>query len=220
LNAGLASGAPRYPEPFSSAIKEPIKYMYPPRFFPNRPLGCFLAALGMTVMPIHASLSLAEGGRTEYVIVQSEGATSAERQAASELAQTLRQITGAKFEVRTEAAEIPRRAIVVGPGALAAKLFPEVPFLELGDEEIVLRTHGQHLLIAGGRPRGTLYAVARFLQDYGGARWWTPWASTIPHRAHLTIPRLQVRARPVFESRDPYWLSALLFAPGSPFPEF
>ena len=169
---------------------------------------CVLAVFVMIVMPAPASLALAEGGRTEYVIVQSEESTAAERHAVSELAQTLKQITGVEFEVRTNLAEVPRRAIVVGPGRLAAQLFPEVPFSELGPEEIVLRTQGQRLLIAGGRPRGTLYAVARFLQEYGGARWWTPWASTIPRRSRLTIPQLKVRAQPAFESRDPYWFPA------------
>ena len=36
-----------------------------------------------------------------------------------------------------------------------------------------MRTKGNYLLLAGGRPRGTLYAVNRFLQEQCGVRWWT-----------------------------------------------
>ena len=61
------------------------------------------------------------------------------------------------------------------------------------------------MLLAGGRPRGTVYAVNRFLQEQCGVRWWTPWATNIPHRTTLKIPNLKVRYNPPFEYRAPYW---------------
>jgi hypothetical protein len=39
-------------------------------------------------------------------------------------------------------------------------------------------------------------------------RWWTPWATHIPKQAMLKIPSLDVRCRPVFEARDPFWYPA------------
>ena len=101
--------------------------------------------------------------------------------------------------------KVPKQAIVVGPGAAARALFPEVALDKLGSEELVMRVKGGRLLLAGGRPRGTLYAVYRFLQDQCGVRWWAPWATTIPHSPSLRVPALDVRSRPAFEYREPFW---------------
>ncbi|MCK7482461.1 MAG: hypothetical protein M0C28_39075 [Candidatus Moduliflexus flocculans] len=43
----------------------------------------------------------------------------------------------------------------------------------LAAESIVVRTAGNDLVLAGGGPRGTLYAVYTFLEDVVGCRWWT-----------------------------------------------
>src|SRR6266496_2057127 len=105
-----------------------------------------------------ANLELADGGKTEFVIITQPGAIPAETNAAQELASTLKQITGAEFPIQSAEGRVPSRAIAIGPGPVAKKLFPEVPFKELGAEEIVIKTKGNRLLLAGGRPRGTLYA--------------------------------------------------------------
>jgi hypothetical protein len=116
----------------------------------------------------------------------------------------LHQITGAKFEAAKEG----QHELIVGSGALARERFPDVPFDQLGPEEIIIKTKGNALLLAGGRPRGTLYAVNRFLQEQCGVRWWTPWASHVPKRATLTVSNVDVRMRPHFEYREPYWYPA------------
>jgi hypothetical protein len=62
-------------------------------------------------------------------------------------------------------------------------------------------------LLAGGRPRGTIYAVTRFLHELG-VRWWTAWATNVPHRATLRIGDLNIHGKPAFEYRGPYWFPA------------
>ena len=42
---------------------------------------------------------------------------------------------------------------------------------KLGEEEWVIRTVGDDLILTGGRPRGTMYAVYEFLEDYVGCHW-------------------------------------------------
>jgi hypothetical protein len=155
-----------------------------------------------------SAVVLAREGQTRCVIVQQPGASAPEQRAAKELADTLREITGATFALQTMTEDVPAKAIVVGPGDAAAKLFPDVPFDRLGQEEIVMRTKGDRLLLAGGRPRGTLYAVMHFLQHECGVRWWTPWASHIPRKPTLQTGPLAVRYQPPFESRDPFWYPA------------
>jgi hypothetical protein len=150
---------------------------------------------------------IAENGAVRTVIVVDPAATPPESYAARELASTLREITGATFEIRTNT-EAPPRAIIVGLGAAATAAFGEMTPAQLGEEELMIRAKGDRILLAGGRPRGTLYAVSRFLQDACGARWWTPWASRIPHKPTLETADMNVRAQPAFEYRDPYWRCA------------
>lgn len=169
----------------------------------------FLISLGLTcAIPAEAGFEVSKNGTARCVIVRQPGATEAEAHAAGELAATLTQVTGAPLALRDAPPAPPGRAIVVGPGPVAARLFPEINFTRLGGEDVLIRTKGRFLLLAGGRPRGTLYAVSRFLQGRCGVRWWTPWASTVPHRPSLVVPDLAVRERPAFEYREPFWFPA------------
>ncbi len=168
----------------------------------------WIGALSLLCAVAQASVPVASHGKAQCVIVSQPGATPAERFAAEELAATLRQVTGATFKV-VEAAKAPAgSAIVVGPGAAASALFPGEALDKLGGEALTMRTNGKRLLLAGGRPRGTLYAVYRFLQEQCGVRWWTPWATTLPHKPDLSISEKAVDEKPAFESRDPYWFPA------------
>jgi hypothetical protein len=168
-------------------------------------ISVFLLALAV---PARADFPIASRGKAACVIVQQPGASLAESNAVRELAVTLEKITGATFMIQeAQDANVPERAIIVGPGAVARALFPEVALDKLGSEELVMRVKGGRLLLAGGRPRGTLYAVYHFLQDQCGVRWWAPWATTIPHRSSLRVPNLDVRGRPAFEYREPYWFA-------------
>lgn len=163
---------------------------------------------GLLAMPALANLTLAREGLTRYVIVLDPEASPPEVHAAEELANTLRQATGADFPRVFAGTRLPRRAILVGSGPSIRRLFPDVAWDQLGEEEVLIRTRDRRLLLSGGRPRGTLYAVSRFLQDQCGVRWWTPWASQIPATSRLRIPDLDVRTRPAFEARDPFWYPA------------
>lgn len=167
-----------------------------------------LILLALVFLTTHTSaMILAEKGVAQAVIVTDPAATPTERYAAQELAATLQQITGATFEVQTNITA-PAHAILVGNGTAAQKLFPDVPFAQLGQEECLIRTKSNHLLLAGGRPRGTLYAVSQFLQEECGVRWWTPWASRIPVQPTLRVADLNRREAPAFEYREPFWFPA------------
>jgi hypothetical protein len=154
-----------------------------------------------------ADFPLANKSTTRQVIVVDPAATPPEITAARELAATLRQVTGAGFAITTNT-KAPTRAILVGAGAAARSAFPDVPFDGLDAEELVIQTKGNRLLLAGGRPRGTLYAVSRFLQQQCGVRWWTPWASRIPKQPALRVGDQDLREKPAFEYRESFWFPA------------
>ncbi|HAM72545.1 MAG TPA: hypothetical protein DCM86_12960 [Verrucomicrobiales bacterium] len=159
------------------------------------------------VLPAEALILASGGGARVAGIAVSSGATEVERFAAHELAAHLHRITGASFPVLTNDAP-PASVILVGGGPAARRRFPGVDWDRLGQEEFVVETDGRTLLVAGGRPRGTLYAVSRFLQDECGVRWWTPWASTLPSIRRLEVGEVHVHGRPAFEYRESFWYSA------------
>jgi hypothetical protein len=164
----------------------------------------FFSLLLLHPVGSRADLLIAKSGKPSCVIIQQPGASAPEIHAAQELAQILGQMTGASFEIQTNDSA-PEHAIIIGPGPAAAKFFPEIPLEHFGSEEFVMRVKDGRLLLAGGHPRGTLYSVNRFLQEQGGVRWWTAWATNVPHRASFPVPALNVRSNPAFESRAAYW---------------
>ncbi|MBW7991680.1 MAG: DUF4838 domain-containing protein [Planctomycetes bacterium] len=152
------------------------------------------------------SALIAENGVAKAVIVIAEDASKPEQHAAAELAEFLEQITGAEFEVVSPpAADSPRLLI----GAEAAKLAePDFSTEGLGTDGVVIRRVGDDLILAGGHPRGTLYAVYTFLEDELGCRWWSSNESTIPNKPTLKVGNLDIRYVPVLEYREPYWFDA------------
>ena len=104
------------------------------------------------------------------LIVAATGATETEQTAATELRSYLGRVCGERFEIVPEAS-LGRPAVYVGATEFARRhgLQPE----GMSGEELVIRRAGDDLIPCGGRPRGTLYAVAQFLGDHCGLRWLT-----------------------------------------------
>jgi hypothetical protein len=172
------------------------------KFVLGAALGVCLAAVAQA-----SSITIAEGGVSRSVVVVVEDATLPEKHAAAELADFLRQVTGAEFDVVSEADQTQSRLLV---GEEAARLAdPGFTTDGLGPEGLVIRTVGSDLILAGGRPRGTLYAVYTFLEDVAGCRWWTSKVSTIPRKPMLTVADLDVRFVPRLEYRESFWFDAL-----------
>jgi hypothetical protein len=164
-----------------------------------------IASCGVWGGESHA-LTIAEEGEARAVIVTAAEASPAVIHAADELARFLHEITGGDFSHCTGDRE-PGANLLVGPGA--AKL-ADVEFTtkDLGTEGLVVRTVGNDLILAGGEPRGTLYAVYAFLEDVLGCRWYTPHAGVIPRASTLEIEPLDIIQRPSFEYREVFYSPA------------
>ncbi|MGC8829801.1 MAG: DUF4838 domain-containing protein [Verrucomicrobiia bacterium] len=174
-------------------------------------LQTLINLLGITILilqNVNADIFLSKNGKPQYEIINDLQSSPPEKWAARELARVLSKIVGAEFQILQTANANSKKVIIVGRGSLAKKYFPEIDFDALGSEEVIIKTSGDRLLISGGRPRGTIYAVSRFLQTQCGVRYWTPWAEKIPSNPNLTIKSLNIREKPAFESRDPYWYPA------------
>jgi hypothetical protein len=153
-------------------------------------------------------------------VVNSSKAIPAEKTAAKELADYLAKITGATFATVEESDwKGGAPAIYVGDTAFARRL--GIDAKELWAEESLLKTAAGNLVLTGGRPRGTLYAVYEFLENTLGVRWYTPWAEKVPRMETCAIPPLDCRVRPYFKLRSHYtWLGDPRFFPHEPWKWF
>jgi len=150
-----------------------------------------------------AELLIARNGEPQVAIVQADEATVPEQTAVEELIAYLQKTTGATFEVVGESgARQDQPAIYVGQTAFAKSHGIDVG--ALGPEESVLRSVPGALILTGGRPRGTLYAVHTFLEDALGIRWYTPWCEHVPRQSTCTVKPIEKRVSPTFAYRDVY----------------
>ncbi len=164
----------------------------------------FLAFLVTAVQVIpqtaKADHTLAQNGRTAFIITIPNDAIPSEKTAAQELQMHLKQMTDADFTIMT-ASEFkggPRLAVGFQKG-LPETLSPEL-FPNLGPEELIIDSHGDTILLAGGRPRGALYAIYEFLESLG-VRWFTPTETFVPHKPTLNVEITPIRYTSPFRSR-------------------
>jgi len=172
-------------------------------------LVCFTLLLSLVARCGQAAkdntITIAKDGTAKAVIVVTDTDEPVQH-AAAELAEFLQQITGDTFEISHSAAPGKSR-LLVGPGA-ARLAQADFSADGLDAEGVVIRNVGDDLILAGGDPRGTLYAVYTFLEDHLGCRWWSSNVSTIPKIPTMIVGHLNTRYCPVLEYREPYWFDA------------
>ena len=147
-----------------------------------------------------AALTLADRGHSGYTIVIAPNASPTVEHAAQELAEDLRQISGASFPVVNVR---PReRAIFVGPSPFLPASLQKVRLDTLPAEAFVVRTDQHNLYLAGRDDRGTLYAVYALLEDQLGVRWYAPDATRLPTQKVVKLPKLNEARFAAFGYRD------------------
>ena len=152
-----------------------------------------------------ADLTLADNGQTKYRIILPANAIPSERYAAEELQGYLEKISGAKLPIVSDTEKPTSSEILLGDNSHLAALLPKIDFAKLGPDGFVLRVDGNRLIIAGGKPRGTLNGVYTFLEEKLGVRWFTPELETVPKLARIKLPKLNETKIPALENRDVFW---------------
>ena len=170
-----------------------------------------MACLSMAVVALMFTgaadgAALARDGQPRAVIVVGAEPALAEETAARELGEHLQKVTGAEFETVGEEAPRASAAIYVGWTGFAEENGVDVT--ALGPEEWVIKSVGDDLLLAGGRPRGTLYAAYHFLEDVVGVHWWNAYTESVPDKPTLDVGKLDLHGEPTFRYRDIYMLYA------------
>lgn len=173
---------------------------------------CFLLYLAVTVsaaLPVQAFV-MARDGMPSCIIVLRSNAPKAERYAAEELAQYLKEMTGASLPIReTDYASIPTNAhaVLIGQGGWLgmSRFSTSVEDLDIqGPQSYVIKTYADGepdiLLITGATPRATVYAVFGLLLKLG-VRWYTPDVTRVPHSATVDPGELDITDFPCFHYR-------------------
>jgi len=172
----------------------------------RRQISCVFVLIALCTALAPSAVTISQDGKAKAVIVIASDATEPEQHAAKDLAAFLGQITGATFELASQ--EKPDAScIFVGPGA-AKQADKQFSTDGLGAEGIVIRTVGEDLILAGGRPRGTLYAVYTFLEDQLGCRWWSSTESSIPKKPTVSVDGINTKYVPPLEYRSAFWFDA------------
>lgn len=142
-----------------------------------------------------------------WEIVVPAGAIPSERYAAEEFQRLYAQASGTTLPIREK------------PGAAAGRVFIGAPEAgqpagaagaakKWGDEDVAIRVGESAIVIAGGRPRGALYGVYSFAEDYMGVRFLTADHTHVPPLASAAaarVPRGDHVYRPPLEFRHSYY---------------
>ena len=115
----------------------------------------------------------------DWDIVVGEEATESEVYAAEEFQRVFALASGKKLPIGSRA-DRPDRHIFVGPGRAMAESAVGFGVDEYGPEDLRIIIRDNNIAIAGGRPRGTLYGVYTFLEDYLGVRFLTKDHTHVP----------------------------------------
>lgn len=134
-------------------------------------LASAVSLLVLVATPLQAA-PIAPPKMTGWSIVVADDSTLSERYAAEEFQTLFQQLTGHSLDIRGSAPE-NGSGVYIGPGAAIEA--PSIGFDTegMGEEALRIRSDGENIVIAGGRPRGTLYGVYEFFERYCGVRFLT-----------------------------------------------
>ena len=112
-------------------------------------------------------------------IVIAEDAIPSEIYAAKEFQNHFELASGIKLPI-VKAIDRPDLHVFIGPGKLMRCNALGFDVDEFGDEDLRIVVRDNNIVIAGGQPRGTLYGVYTFLEDYLGVRFLTAEHTYVP----------------------------------------
>lgn len=144
------------------------------------------------------------------VIVLAASAGKTETYAVEELSAYISKMSG-KPVVISDRLHEEKVNIVVGKSACEAAGF--LPDNDLTDDGFMIVSRENLIFITGTHPRGTLFGVYEFLEEYLGCRFFSPEVEVVPTRNEMVIepvslkriPMIEYRSTSVYQLRDPVY---------------
>lgn len=173
-----------------------------------RRIAVLIACLSISAPLLRAAPAELVGTHGPAPIIVPDQAPEAEKFAAQELSRYLGQMTGARFAVLGKARSTDGNVQVLIGRELAEKAGVSFSEDKFGSDGFLLRRSGDRILIAGIRPRGTLYAVYSLLETLG-CRWFAPdfefyspaTGELVPRISSPSIGELDQISKPSFQYR-------------------
>lgn len=156
------------------------------------------------VQPLFGIDIVAEGvGRA--VIVIPTTASDAVKDAAGELQNYVKKITGAELPIAQEGVQPQGPSIWVGSTKRSAQIGLGLEALK--PEGFCIKTVNDDLFIVGKDDVGTRYGVDTFLEKYCGVRWFMPGelGEVVPRSAKLSVGEINDIENPDFIHRQVWW---------------
>ena len=140
----------------------------------NATLQSAWVVLLLLCFPVHAAVprGVNLAALEDWDIVVAENAMPSEAYAAEEFQRHLALAAGHTLPIVTRI-DRPDRHVFIGPGTLMRDSKVGFSVEDFGPEDLRIVIRDDNIVIAGGRPRGTLYGVYVFLEDYLGVRFLT-----------------------------------------------
>ena len=158
-------------------------------------------------------LPLVKDGEPVARIVLPYPSETEESRAAHELQTYLGKMTGIKLSIVAEGSEGDGGGEVhIGRTKFVKGLGLNLEAIDI--DGFVIKVVDNRLVLCGRELHGTEFAVYRFLQKYGGVRWYIPTelGEHVPRRVEFTTPQINDVEQPDFLSRQ--WSSAAPFDDG------
>jgi hypothetical protein len=177
-----------------------------------------LLALPFVQVKVSADIVLVDRGKAEATIVINRNAVDAVVDAAMELRQYVKKMSGAELPVAHDEMDIKGTKVLVGESRYTRELGLRND--DFADQEYLIRTVGGNLVLMGrdepssevektaGKPgsmakryfqrTGTIYAVNTFLEKYCGVRWYLPdeIGEVVPERKTIEVGNVNLRRQP------------------------
>lgn len=135
-------------------------------------------------------ITLVQDGKPAAAIVINHEASPSEMHGAKELQMFLQMISGAFLPIYQDNESVQGTMILVGNSAKLQEIAKDIKFSDFGDEGFIIKTVENNLILAGGRLRGSMYAVYTFLEEQLGCRWYASMVSKIPRISTITIDEI------------------------------
>lgn len=145
---------------------------------------------------------LFENGKSDYAIVLPDAPTAEEEGAARELQEYFRKLTGVLLAVHP-ASQKSAPAFVIGWTPQTENALGTTSESMMRDQIRIKTRENGDIFITGATAFGIRYALAQFLEDFLGIRWWGWGEEYLPLCQRLAIPPIDLDYAPAFIERTP-----------------
>ncbi|HVX26667.1 MAG TPA: DUF4838 domain-containing protein [Parafilimonas sp.] len=153
------------------------------------------------------SIMLTDNGSSSYKIVVSSLSQSSYL-TAQKLSSFIKQISGAALPVANDDVHPQEKEIIIGNNKHINALHLNIDLSKINNDEYVIKTFGNTILLYGKNDSDATSCVYWFLQKYLGCNMLSSDVTVIPHIAAITLPAINDDYSPSFTYRDLYYKDA------------